>query len=91
MRFILSLVVACSMSFAEQLIPDEQKDLQKGRERLSSSFIFLILKVTRRVIRGQRLFFSLVVVGAVERLRSFIHNASILRSVGWLRFQQSIE
>ncbi|MDG1364952.1 MAG: alpha/beta hydrolase fold domain-containing protein [Akkermansiaceae bacterium] len=29
MRFILSLVVACSMSFAEQLIPDEQKTYKK--------------------------------------------------------------
>ncbi|MDA7911380.1 hypothetical protein N9B30_04695, partial [Akkermansiaceae bacterium] len=28
---------------------------------------------------------------AVERLRSFIRNASILRGVGWWRFQQSIE
>ncbi|MBT6399335.1 MAG: carboxylesterase family protein, partial [Verrucomicrobia bacterium] len=29
MRFILSLVFACSMSFAEQLIPDEQKTYKK--------------------------------------------------------------
>ena len=29
MKFILSLVVACSMAFAETLIPDEQKTYKK--------------------------------------------------------------